>query len=83
MVEILCLYIALRMVVQYELFHIYFYNNTIVHYLQTLSVHRCRRMYGDIEDRLADLPTLRNLNMDNAATLDNAEIFRLKKRLDY
>ncbi|XP_075165920.1 uncharacterized protein LOC142238220 [Haematobia irritans] len=51
--------------------------------LQTLSVHRCRRMYGDIEDRLAVVTTLRNLNMDTAGSFDNAEIFRLKKRLDY
>lgn len=51
--------------------------------LQTLSIYRCRRMYTDIEDRLAVLPTLRHLNMDNAGSLDNVEIFRLKKRLDY
>uniref|UniRef100_A0A1I8PYR9 F-box domain-containing protein n=1 Tax=Stomoxys calcitrans TaxID=35570 RepID=A0A1I8PYR9_STOCA len=51
--------------------------------LQTLSVHRCRHMYGNIEDRLAVLTTLRNLNMDHAGSFDNAEIFRLKKRLDY
>lgn len=40
-------------------------------------------MYSDIEDRLSDLSTLRHLNMDNAASLDNVEFFRLKKRLDY
>ncbi|XP_030378361.1 dynein regulatory complex subunit 6 [Scaptodrosophila lebanonensis] len=51
--------------------------------LQTLSVYRCRRMYTDIEDRLSGVRTLRNLNMDNVASIDNAEFFRLKKRLDY
>ncbi|XP_065368203.1 F-box/LRR-repeat protein 14 [Calliphora vicina] len=51
--------------------------------LQTLSIYRCRRMYSDIEDRLADLTTLRHLNMDNTGSLDNVEFFRLKKRLDY
>ncbi|XP_037955145.1 dynein regulatory complex subunit 6 [Teleopsis dalmanni] len=51
--------------------------------LHTLSVHRCRLMYTDIEERLSTLSTLRNLNMDNNNSIDNAEIFRLKKRLDY
>lgn len=52
-------------------------------FIQTLSVHRCRRMYSDIEERLSDLSTLRHLNMDNAGSLDNVEFFRIKKRLDY
>ncbi|KAH8299305.1 hypothetical protein KR044_000272, partial [Drosophila immigrans] len=50
--------------------------------LQTLSIYRCRRMYMDIEDRLSGLQTLRNVYMDNINSIDNAEIFRLKKRLD-
>ncbi|XP_017865253.1 PREDICTED: F-box/LRR-repeat protein 13 [Drosophila arizonae] len=50
--------------------------------LETLSIYRCRRMYTDIEDRLADMRTLRNLHMDNMNSIDNAEFFRLKKRLD-
>ncbi|XP_034652569.1 dynein regulatory complex subunit 6 [Drosophila subobscura] len=51
--------------------------------LQTLSVYRCRSMYADIEERLSGIRTLRNLNMDNMTSIDNAEFFRLKKRLDY
>ncbi|KAL9915617.1 uncharacterized protein ACN2A1_002200 [Glossina fuscipes fuscipes] len=51
--------------------------------LNTLSVHRCRRIYADIEDRLSELSTLRNLNMDNANSMENPELFRLKRRLDY
>lgn len=50
--------------------------------LQTLSIYRCRRMYTDIEDRLSGVRTLRNLYMDNMNSIDNAEFFRLKKRLD-
>ncbi|XP_034478186.1 F-box/LRR-repeat protein 20 [Drosophila innubila] len=50
--------------------------------LQTLSIYRCRSMYTDIEDRLSGLRTLRNLYMDNINSIDNAEFFRLKKRLD-
>ncbi|XP_017148746.1 SCF E3 ubiquitin ligase complex F-box protein pof2 [Drosophila miranda] len=51
--------------------------------LQTLSVYRCRSMYADIEERLSGVHTLRNLNMDNMTSIDNADFFRLKKRLDY
>ncbi|KAH8233107.1 hypothetical protein KR026_004476 [Drosophila bipectinata] len=51
--------------------------------LQTLSIYRCRNMYSDLEERLSGVRTLRNLNMDNLTTIDNAEFFRLKKRLDY
>ncbi|XP_002061505.3 F-box/LRR-repeat protein 3 [Drosophila willistoni] len=51
--------------------------------LQTLSIYRCRRMYTDIEERLSGVRTLRHLNMDNLTSIDNAEFFRLKKRLDY
>uniref|UniRef100_W8BPQ0 Leucine-rich repeat-containing protein 29 n=1 Tax=Ceratitis capitata TaxID=7213 RepID=W8BPQ0_CERCA len=51
--------------------------------LQTLSVHRCRSIYTDIEDRLAQMPTLRNLKMDNMPNMDNVCLLRLKKRLDY
>uniref|UniRef100_A0A1B0BAI9 Uncharacterized protein n=1 Tax=Glossina palpalis gambiensis TaxID=67801 RepID=A0A1B0BAI9_9MUSC len=51
--------------------------------LYTLSVHQCRRIYADIADRLNDLSTLRNLNMDNANSMENPELFRLKRRLDY
>ncbi|KAL7737115.1 hypothetical protein ACLKA6_005330 [Drosophila palustris] len=50
--------------------------------LQTLSIYRCRSMYTDIEDRLSGVRTLRNLYMDNINSIDNAEFFRLKKRLD-
>ncbi|XP_034105548.1 dynein regulatory complex subunit 6 [Drosophila albomicans] len=50
--------------------------------LQSLSIYRCRRMYTDIEDRLSGLQTLRNVYMDNINSIENAEIFRLKKRLD-
>lgn len=50
--------------------------------LETLSIYRCRRMYTDIEDRLSGVRTLRNLHMDNMNNIDNAEFFRLKKRLD-
>ncbi|XP_030563428.1 EIN3-binding F-box protein 1 isoform X1 [Drosophila novamexicana] len=50
--------------------------------LETLSIYRCRRMYTDIEDRMSDVRTLRNLYMDNINSIDNAEFFRLKKRLD-
>ncbi|XP_070139908.1 F-box/LRR-repeat protein fbxl-1 isoform X2 [Drosophila kikkawai] len=51
--------------------------------LQTLSIYRCRSMYTDLEERLSSVRTLRNLNMDNLTNIDNAEFFRLKKRLDY
>uniref|UniRef100_A0A1A9UFC2 Uncharacterized protein n=1 Tax=Glossina austeni TaxID=7395 RepID=A0A1A9UFC2_GLOAU len=51
--------------------------------LVTLSVHRCRRIYADIEDRLTELSTLHNLNMDNANSMENPELFRLKRRFDY
>lgn len=51
--------------------------------LQTLSIYRCRSMYTDLEERLSGVKTLRNLNMDNLTSIDNAEFFRLKKRLDY
>ncbi|EDX06245.1 F-box/LRR-repeat protein 2 [Drosophila simulans] len=51
--------------------------------LQTLSIYRCRSMYQDLEERLSGVKTLRNLNMDNLTSIDNAEFFRLKKRLDY
>ncbi|KAH8390174.1 hypothetical protein KR200_008744 [Drosophila serrata] len=51
--------------------------------LQTLSIYRCRSMYTDLEERLSGVRTLRNLNMDNLTSIDNAEFFRLKKRLDY
>ncbi|EDV98406.1 F-box/LRR-repeat protein 2 [Drosophila grimshawi] len=47
--------------------------------LETLSIYRCRRMYTDIEDRLSGV---RNLHMDNINPIDNAEFFRVKKRLD-
>jgi len=40
-------------------------------------------MYTDLEERLSGVKTLRNLNMDNLTSIDNAEFFRLKKRLDY
>jgi len=39
-------------------------------------------MYTDIEDRVSCVRTLRNLYMDNINSIDNAEFFRLKKRLD-
>lgn len=51
--------------------------------LHTLSVFRCRRMYSDIEERLINMSSVRVLNMDHSATMDNGDIFRLKKRLDY
>ncbi|XP_017836020.1 EIN3-binding F-box protein 2 [Drosophila busckii] len=50
--------------------------------LQTLTIYRCRRMYTDIEDRLSGVRSLRNLYMDNLNSIDNAEFFRLKKRLN-
>ncbi|XP_054739046.1 uncharacterized protein LOC129245089 [Anastrepha obliqua] len=51
-------------------------------HLQTLSVHRCRQIYTDIEERFANMTTLRNLNMDNTTNTD-ISILRLKKRLEY
>ncbi|XP_017472946.1 PREDICTED: EIN3-binding F-box protein 2 [Rhagoletis zephyria] len=50
--------------------------------LQTLSIHRCPRICTDIEERLAEMTTLRNIKVDNTTNMDNACLLRLKKRLE-
>uniref|UniRef100_T1GNE4 F-box domain-containing protein n=1 Tax=Megaselia scalaris TaxID=36166 RepID=T1GNE4_MEGSC len=49
----------------------------------SLSIFRCRCICTDIESRLSSLSSLRTINMDRSGNIDNVEIFRLKRRMDY